>query len=258
MIFEGTYALSLLGGGSDIPGFFSRHGGEVLSMAIDKYSYVSLRRLPPYFSHSLRLTYSRLEKCKEWSEIKHPLIRVALSQNNINNIELHHDSDVPSRSGLGSSSAFGVAMATAINAYKGIYETNRVIANKVIDWERNILQEAGGYQDQIISAYGGINHINFHQSGEWDIEPIAFSSASMNKILNRMVLCYLPIKRYSAMHSPSNHISELKTQSLIHLLRKSVGEGIKLLINKEYDEFGSQLNWTWQIRGKSNVRRTYR
>ena len=251
MIFtKAPMRISLLGGSSDIPGFFTKHGGEVLSMAIDKYSYVSLRTLPPYFSHSIRLTYSQLENCSNWSEIKHPLIRVALSQNKINNIELHHDSDVPSKSGLGSSSAFGVAMATAINAYKGIYENKRVIANKVIDWERNILQESGGYQDQIISTYGGINHITFYRSGKWEIDPIPFSESTVSEILNRMVLCYLPVERFSANHSPSNHITEPETQSSIHLLRNSVGKGIKLLREKDYDGFGSHLDWAWKVKRK--------
>lgn len=240
--------VSLFGGGTDIPSYFKEYGGSVLSFSINKYSYVTLRKLPPYFNHTIRLTYSRMETCSNVDDIIHPLIRVALKEADLNNIELHHDSDVPGKSGLGSSSSFGVAMSLAISALNHSYSSASELAKTVINWERNILNEAGGYQDQIASAYGGINKIIFTRSGDFHVHPIPLSNDIVNKLLERLLLVYIPLERFSYNHSISNHISSPTTKNILSQIQDTVPIGSDLLLSGNIDEIGSLLDYTWQLK----------
>jgi D-glycero-alpha-D-manno-heptose-7-phosphate kinase len=248
IITQAPMRISLFGGGTDVPEYFMHHGGQVLSFSIDKFSYVTLRFLPPYFNHTIRLTYSKLETCSNIADIKHPLIRVALEDNNLNNIELHHDSDVPGKSGLGSSSSFGVAMALAISAFKHQSCEPRRLASKVINWERNILKEPGGFQDQIAASYGGINIIKLMTNGHFDVFPLPVSPSYLSNLLARMLLVYIPIERFSAHYSVANLISSSEVVSKLHLLKQSVHIGQQYLIEGNIDQLAALLHDCWCIK----------
>src|SRR6266567_975107 len=115
MIISRTpFRLSLFGGGTDYPLWYREHGGAVIGTAIDKYCYISVRRLPPFFAHKSRIVYSQVELVQTISEIKHPAVRGILNEMQITDgLEIHHDADLPARSGLGSSSAFTVGLLNA-------------------------------------------------------------------------------------------------------------------------------------------------
>ena len=116
VITKTPFRISFFGGGTDVKEWFLKEGGQVLSVTIDKYSYVTARRLPEFFDHKIRLAYSKIELVKYINEIEHPLIRVVLENFNKTNIEIHHDSDLPGRSGIGSSSSFGVGLVNALSS----------------------------------------------------------------------------------------------------------------------------------------------
>ena len=163
MIISRTpYRISLFGGGTDYPGWYLKHGGQVLSTTIDKYLYISCRYLPPFFEHRLRLVYSQIEMCQHSGELNHPSAREVLKFLNIENgLEIHYDGDLPGRSGLGSSSAFTVGLLNALYAYKGQTVSPQRLVMESIHIEQDLIKETVGSQDQTNAAYGGLNRIRF-------------------------------------------------------------------------------------------------
>lgn len=245
IISKTPFRISFFGGGSDIPEFFNEYGGQVLSATINKYCYVSARELPPYFDHSIRLAYSKIETCKQFEEIQHPLLRVALKDFNRNNIEIHYDSDLPGRSGIGSSSSFGVGLASCLSKMEGRHLLKEELAKRVINWERNILKENGGYQDQIAAAYGGINHIQFYSPNSFKVDKINLSREIQSAMLERIILFYIPTSRMSSDVSVSRYISDKDVSASLRFIRDSVTEGISLIRSGDMDGLGRLLHETW-------------
>ena len=169
IIVKTPFRISLFGGGTDIPSFFRKEGGQVLGFAIKKYCYITIKKLPPFYDHIIRLAYSKIERCKRNSDISHPLMRAALEDFKIENIEIHYDSDLPGQSGVGSSSSCAVGLAHGLLAYKGNKISKEIIAKKAIYWEREYLKEKGGYQDQLFASYGGFNEIIFNENGKYNL-----------------------------------------------------------------------------------------
>ncbi len=245
IITRTPFRISFFGGGTDIPGYFREEGGQVLSTTIDKYCYVTARKLPPFFSHSVRLAYSRMETCSSLDEIQHPLIRVALQEFKRNCIEVHYDADLPANSGLGSSSSFGVGLASCLTAMDGRTASKKELAERVINWERNVLDEAGGYQDQIAAAYGGMNHIRFFGNSEFAVHPYPLTRALREAMRERMVLCYVPKQRLSAGVSVARDVNKAVIRENLRFIGASVEEGLKLLHSPDLDGFGRLLHETW-------------
>ena len=122
IITRTPFRISFFGGGTDYPAWSNEHGGEVLSTSIDKYCYITCRHLPPFFDYKHRIVYSAIENVQHWDEIKHPAVRAVLGWANCSKgLEIHHDGDLPARSGLGSSSSFTVGLLHALSALKGQY-----------------------------------------------------------------------------------------------------------------------------------------
>ena len=245
IITRTPFRISFFGGGTDIPAFFSEEGGSVLSTAINKYCYVTARHLPPFFDHSIRLAYSRLETCDSLDKIQHPLIRVALQDFNREQIEIHYDADLPGNSGLGSSSSFGVGLANCLTAMEGRLASKKELAEKVIHWERNILKEAGGYQDQIAAAYGGMNHILFSGENNFTVHPYPLTRETRVEMLKRMFLCYIPKPRLSDTVSVAGEIDNKMVRVSLRFIRDAVEEGLALMQTGDWDNFGRLLHESW-------------
>ena len=174
IITKTPFRMSFFGGGTDIPAFFNENGGAVLSTTFDKYCYVNVRHLPRFFDYSTELSYSSIERVTEVNDIKHPAIRNAMKMLDMHEIRLTYEADLPARSGLGTSSTFAVGMLNAFYALKGKYADKRKLADAAIYLERELCQEAGGWQDQIAAAYGGLNRINF-SGNDYEVLPIIIS-----------------------------------------------------------------------------------
>ena len=156
MIISRTpFRISFFGGGTDYPAWYRKHGGAVLATTIDKYCYLTCRYRPPFFEHRIRLVYSKIEDCQSIDDIAHPSVREILRYLEIDRgIEIHHDADLPARSGMGSSSAFTVGLLHALNALQGIMPSKQQLAKESINIEQEILKETVGSQDQVLAAYG--------------------------------------------------------------------------------------------------------
>src|SRR5581483_11553119 len=156
VISRTPFRISFFGGGTDYPAWYRQHGGCVLAATIDKYCYLTCRYLPPFFEHRIRLVYRRIELCKTVDEIRHPAVRAVLRYLGIDRgVELHHDGDLPARSGMGSSSAFTVGLLHVLHALRGDMPTKAQLARESIFIEQETLSETVGSQDQVMAAYGG-------------------------------------------------------------------------------------------------------
>ena len=145
----------------------------MLATTIDKYCYISVRELPPFFDHRFRVVYSIVENVKEIGEIQHPAVRGVLEWLKVGKgLEIHHDGDLPARSGLGSSSAFTVGLINAVHALDGRHIAKETLANEAIHVEQCVLRERVGLQDQVSAAFGGFNHIAIAQNGTYSVTPI--------------------------------------------------------------------------------------
>ncbi len=250
------YRLSFFGGGTDLPAWYAQHSGAVLATTIDKYCYITLRYLPPFFEHRFRVVWSKIETCQQISEISHPAVRAVFEYLRPDHgFELHHVGDLPARSGMGSSSSFTVGLLNAAHAMKGQLINKQDLALESIHLEQNILREAVGSQDQVSAAYGGFNRIDFHTSGEITVTPMTLSPLRLSELNAHLLLFYTGIVRTSSqVQTKLMHDLEGKKQQL-HLMKRLVDESIALLNSSaDISAFGHLLHKAWQAkRSLSNV-----
>lgn len=200
MIISRTpFRVSLFGGGTDYPAWFRNYGGHaVVGMAIDKYCYLSVRRLPPFFKHRSRVVYSKIELVRHVKSIRHPAVRGVLSELGISDgLEIHHDADLPARSGLGSSSSFTVGLLNALHALEGRMVTKRQLAESAIRIEQDVLKEEVGCQDQLWAAYGGLNRMDFPPDGRFSVTPLILGPERQEELLRSLILVFTGFSRLS-------------------------------------------------------------
>ena len=251
MIISRTpFRISFFGGGTDYPSWYINHGGAVLSTSIDKYCYISCRYLPPFFEHKTRIVYSTIENCQTIDEIAHPAVREILRYINIKNgLEIHHDGDLPARSGMGSSSSFTVGLLNALYALKGQIISKEQLAKESIHIEQDLIKETVGSQDQVSAAYGGFNYISFSQNGEISIRPITISKERLNELNSHLMLFFTGINRIASDIADSfvDKIEERKRQ--LRITKDLVDEAL-FIINSDRDirAFGELLDEAWQVK----------
>lgn len=251
MIISRTpYRISFFGGGTDYPGWYLKHGGAVLAAAIDKYCYITCRYLPPFFEHKNRIVYSRIESCKSIDEIQHPAVREVLRFVNVERgVEIHHDGDLPARSGMGSSSSFTVGLLNALYALKGYMPAKHQLMMESIHIEQQMIGETVGSQDQATVAYGGFNHIQFLQNGEITVRPLVMSSERIQELNSHLMLFYTGIKRTAADVADS-YVADIECKkSQLRIMSDLVEESMALLnCNCELSGFGRLMHEGWQAK----------
>src|SRR6266702_4027046 len=223
IICRTPYRISFFGGGTDYPSWYRSHGGAVLAASIDKYCYLTCRYLPPFFEHAIRIVYRRIETCMTIDEIGHPAVREALRLLRIDRgIELHHDGDLPARSGMGSSSAFTVGLLHALHALRGEMASKMQLARESIHIEQELLQEAVGSQDQMMAAYGGLRHLHFQPDGKVTAEPVILPPERLAELQGHLMLFYTGVAR-TASEVARSYITRLEDHSRqLHLLKELV------------------------------------
>ena len=252
MIISRTpFRISFFGGGTDYPDWYREHGGAVLATTIDKYCYISVRDLPPFFDHSFRVVYSLVENVKAVSEIKHPAVRGVLEHLRIaRGLEIHHDGDLPARSGLGSSSAFTVGLLAAIHALEGRHVSKEELASSAIYVEQCLLKEPVGTQDQISAAFGGFNHIVIGPDGRYEVRPVILPRERLAALQDHLMLVFTGISR-TAADIAQHQIGNLKQRAPeLHALTQMVNRGIEILSSASTDleDFGRLLGEGWALK----------
>lgn len=249
IITKTPFRMSFFGGGTDMPDFFEKYGGAVLSTTFNKYCYVNVRYLPPFFDYLSELSYSSTERVRSVDEIKHPAIREAMKFLDVKDIRLTYEADLPARSGLGTSSSFAVGMLSSFYALKGLYADKKKLADEAIYLERTLCNEAGGWQDQIAASFGGLNRVNFSGNG-YVVSPVIISSKRKKELNDNLMMFFTGFTRFSAdiQKSTATEMQD-KTARLKEMLAL-VDDAEKILVdnNSHLDEFGRLLDYTWQLK----------
>ena len=241
--------MSFFGGGTDIPKFFNEYGGAVISTTFDKYCYVNVRHLPPFMPYLSELVYSKFERVNSIDEIVHPLIRECMRMHDIHEIRLTYEGDLPARTGLGTSSTFAVGMLNAFCALKGKMMSKHQLAEEAIHVERDILQEHGGWQDQVAAAFGGLNRIDFADN-QFKVNPIIIHPDRKKELDDNLMLFYTGVQRFSSEIQADTFAKPVdKTKQLLDMLAL-VNEAQAILTDKKasLNEFGKLLDYTWKLK----------
>jgi len=254
IITKTPFRISLFGGGTDHPAWFKNHGGEVISFAIDKFCYLTTRILPPFFDYKYRIVYSKIETVKSIDEIIHPAVRESIRKFCPNlSLEIHHDGDLPARTGIGSSSAFAVGLIHSLLLLKGSSFNNSDLANKAIELEQNDLLENVGSQDQIACAIGGLNYITFSRNMNWNAQKIIVDKDLEDSIMDRVVLIYTGIPRNSSDIQSHLVIDLDKKFKVMNRSIELARECKKIIQNYgDLDIIGEMLAESWALKKKMN------
>lgn len=241
--------MSFFGGGTDMENYFKENGGAVLTTTFDKYCYVNVRHLPRFFDYSIELSYSKTERVTDAEDIQHPAIRNAMKMLDMHEIRLTYEADLPARSGLGTSSSFAVGMLNAFYALKGKYADKKKLADEAIYLERELCQEAGGWQDQIAASYGGFNRINFGPDG-YEVLPIIISPERKKRLNDNLMMFFTGFTRFSSDLQKANNVTAKEKRAQLKQMYELVDEAEKVLTNEErdLDDFGRLLDITWKLK----------
>jgi D-glycero-alpha-D-manno-heptose-7-phosphate kinase len=250
VISRTPYRISFFGGGTDYPSWYLKYGGQVLSTSINKYCYITCRYLPPFFEHRIRVVYSKFENCKSFEEIQHPSVRETIRFLKIDRgLEVHHDGDLPARSGMGSSSCFTVGFLHALYALTGVMPSKSQLATESIHIEQDLIKETVGSQDQVSAAYGGLNHIIFNTNGDIAIRPVTIPKERLEELSSHLMLFYTGIKR-TASDIARTYVEDLASKGeYLHPVNELVGEALAILCsNRCICNFGELLHKTWMLK----------
>lgn len=250
IICKTPFRVSFFGGGTDYSVWYKENGGAVLGTTISKYCYITCRYLPPFFEHKHRIVYSQIENVRVVDEIHHPSVRETLRYMGITEgVEIHHDGDLPARTGLGSSSSFTVGLVHALYALRGIMPSKMQVARDAIHIEQNMIKENVGSQDQVLTALGGFNRVDFSGEHHIEVQPITVKSQRLELLQDCLMLFFTGFSR-TASQIAGEQIKETpnKKRELTEM-RHMVDEAIDIL-NGDGDllEFGKLLNESWQLK----------
>ena len=241
--------MSFFGGGTDIEEYFRENGGAVLSTTFDKYCYVTVRHLPRFFNYTTELSYANIERVNSIEDIMHPAIRNAMKFLDMHEIRLTYESDLPARSGLGTSSSFAVGMLNAFYALKGKYADKKKLADEAIYLERKLCNETGGWQDQIAASFGGFNKIKFY-GDDYEVLPVIISTERKKVLNDNLMMFFTGFTRFSSDIQKSNTFNKKERTRHLKEMHSLVDEAEKILTNKssDIDEFGYMLDYTWKLK----------
>lgn len=267
IISKTPFRISFFGGGTDFPDFFNEYGGKVLSTSIDKYCYVNVRHLPEFFDYKDEVIYSKVEQVKNIDDINHPMVKNCLKLMNIHNIKVYYDADLPARTGLGTSSSFAVGLLNSllrlknddifkiINDADGLYRYKAKLADLAIHVERVMCNEAGGIQDQIAASFGNLNLISMGKefNNGYNVKNITLSYDEKSKFNENLMMFFTGISRNSFEIQNKTQTQISSNVNRLLEMNKLVDEAFGYLVNKDFDEFGKLLDYTWQLKRGLNT-----
>jgi D-glycero-alpha-D-manno-heptose-7-phosphate kinase len=250
VISRTPYRISFFGGGTDYHTWYQEHGAAVLTTTINHYCYLHCRVLPPFFNHKSRIVWRQVEEVLDHKKIKHPSVRAILDYLKFEQgLEIHHQGDLPARSGLGSSSAFTVGLLNAMYALQGFISSKRELACEAIHVERDILQENVGIQDQIETAYGGLNRIIVNPNGDFDVSPLVLPAHQINLLHDHLMLFFTGISRTASDIAADKIKSIPHKKQELHAMHQMVDEAIRILsLGNDMTDFGRLLHESWMLK----------
>lgn len=250
IITKTPFRMSFFGGGTDMEEYFKENKGAVLSTSIDKYCYVNVRHLPRFFDYSTELSYSKLERVKKVDDLEHPLVRNIMKMLDMHELRITYEADLPARSGLGTSSSFAVGTLNAFYALKGKYANKKRLADEAIYAERVLCNEAGGWQDQIAAAFGGLNRIDFDENG-YTVHPVVISPERKKQLNDNIMMFFTGFTRFSSeIQKTNNQVSNEDKKAILKRMYEMVNEAENILVDKDrnLDDFGRLLDESWNLK----------
>ena len=252
IITRTPFRVSFFGGGTDYPAWYLKEGGAVVSTTIDKYCYLSVRYLPPFFELKHRVVWSHIESVWSIAEILHPAVREGLRYMGFDDavgIEIHHQGDLPARAGMGSSSAFAVGLIRALTGLRGETIDTHELVLRAIELEQVVLREAVGSQDQVASAYGGLNVIEFARTGDIRVEPVRLAPERLATLQSHLLLFYTGSSRLASQVAADVVANLPARRAALHALRNMVDQALAILTGDgDLDAFGRLLHQGWLVK----------
>lgn len=249
IITRTPFRVSFAGGGSDLPSFYRRHEGCVLSMTINKYMYVSIH--PTFDRSETVVKYSKTETVRDVREIQHPIARQLLLDHDMDGVEIVSTADVPSGTGLSTSSAYTVGLIHALNAFRGKLCSQERIAREACELEIEKLGEPIGKQDQYGTAVGGLKFIRFRRDDSVEVEPLAVSRATLTELDENLLLFYTGLTHSAGeiLQEQSRGVAgeEQKFQNLVRMTELAL-EMRETVVSGKLEDFGRILNENWLLK----------
>lgn len=247
IISKTPYRLSFFGGGTDYPVWYRENGGAVINATIDKYCWLFVRYLPPFFEHKHRIVYSMIELPNKIDEIHHPSVRECLRFMNLERgVEIHHEGDLPARSGIGSSSAFTVGLLNALHALKGENIEKIDLALEAIHVEQDLIKEQVGSQDQIACSVGGLNLIEFGKQGKPKVKPITILESKVRVLESSLMLVFTGFPHNASDVAGSYEFEERKSE--LNELQQLTARAYAVLCKQDISEIGKLLHEGWLLK----------
>ncbi len=251
IITRTPFRVSFFGGGSDFPAFYDEHGGAVLSTSIDKYCYITVRELPPFFDHKYRIRYTKREEVNSIVDIQHPSVRACLIHRGITEgLEVLHTSDIPAMSGIGSSSAFTVGLLHALSALKDESIAKSELCQDALHVEQHMLQENVGSQDQTAAAFGGLNKIKFKKDQAPIVSPLSIHRHRRIQLEQNLMLFFTRFSRISDTIAKDQIKKTPMLTSELTAMKSMVNQAIDILSDEKLslNNFGELLHDSWTIK----------
>lgn len=251
VISRTPFRISFFGGGTDYPAWYNNHPGATLSTTIDKYCYLTIGYLPPFFDCKYRIVYSKRETVMKVSEIEHPAVREVLRFLGVKRgISLQHVGDLPARTGIGSSSSFTVGLLHALHALAGRMVSKKQLAMEAMDVEQNWMKESVGSQDQVITAFGGFNKIEFQGDKNIEITPVTLDPKKIKFFQSHLMLYFTSFSRLASDIAAEQIRNIPAKKAELKALRRMVYEALDILNDSKdsFDAFGKLLHESWQIK----------
>ena len=250
IISQSPVRITLGGGGTDLSSYYSKYGGALIAAAIDKYTLVTAHTR---FDNEIRLSYSKTEQVQKVDEIQHNIFREALKLLGIEKgIQLASLSDIPGKSGLGTSGSFTVALLNALHTYKREFVSQEQLAEEACKIEIDTLKEPIGKQDQYISAFGGITALQFANDGTVTVEPLKINDEARDELENNIMLFYTGISRSASdvlrEQDEKSKEDDESTIDVLHEVKKIGLDTKKALENGDIDKLGEYLNVHWETK----------
>jgi len=249
MIISRTpFRISFAGGGSDLPSYYKKEIGAVLSTSISRYMYLAIHSF--YEPNRTQLKYSRTELVSAIEDVQHPIFRAALDMYSLMGVDINSIADVPSGTGLGSSSSFTVGLINAIEAFRNVAVSSEVLASKACHIEINLLNSPIGKQDQYAAAYGGLNFITFYPDESVNVEKIIMKPEKKQQLDDNLLLIYTGDVRSAnaILEEQSIAVAENSNAKVQKDMVQLAFELKKALEKNEIDDFGRILHEGWQLK----------
>lgn len=251
MIISRTpFRVSFLGGGTDFPEFYKQHGGATLLTTIDHYCYISIHRISKFFQFRFRASYAETELTQKPAEFKHPLIRESLLYLKVKDgLEITHVSDLPGRTGLGTSSAFTVGLLHALHALLGQRVTPEDLAREAVHIERERVGDSGGRQDQYAAAYGGFIRLNFRKDGRVEVHNLSVDSGRIQAIEDHLLMFYTGKEKSAEGILSRQRKRTAKNEKTLLRMLDLVDDAEKLIMRRgDLVHFGELLHESWNLK----------